>query len=189
MEFREVIRTRRSVRHFRPDPVSDEALRRVVDAARLAPSAQNKQPWRFYVATGQSRLTLGKLLAQATIHLTEYVDILGPKEHEKAVEWYTSLGEAPVIVVVTSPPNDDPFGLLTRNLSVGAALENLLLAAVDEGLAACNITYSHWVADDLSAELDLPHGWEILSVVALGHPDDTDLLSQTRRPDDTVWLD
>jgi nitroreductase len=76
-----------------------------------------------------------------------------------------------------------------RDLSVGTALENLLLAAADEGLAGCTITYAGWVADDIASELSLSEGWEVLTVVALGHPSDDELPPQTRRPDDTVWLD
>ncbi|MBM4082403.1 MAG: nitroreductase, partial [Planctomycetes bacterium] len=49
MDFTEVIRTRRSIRAYGPDPVPDEVLRRVLDGARMAPSANNIQPWHFVV--------------------------------------------------------------------------------------------------------------------------------------------
>ena len=47
MEFYEVVRTRRSIRSYKADPVPEESLRRVLDAARLAPSGSNRQPWRL----------------------------------------------------------------------------------------------------------------------------------------------
>lgn len=47
LDFYEVIRTRRSIREFRPDPIPDEVLKRALDAARIAPSGSNRQPWRF----------------------------------------------------------------------------------------------------------------------------------------------
>ncbi|MBM4080403.1 MAG: oxidoreductase, partial [Planctomycetes bacterium] len=47
MDVYEAIRTRRSIRRYKPDPIPDEVLKRVLDAARLAPSANNIQPWKF----------------------------------------------------------------------------------------------------------------------------------------------
>lgn len=54
MELSEAVRTRRSIRGFRPTPVPEEALRQILDLARLAPSAVNQQPWEFIVLTGES---------------------------------------------------------------------------------------------------------------------------------------
>jgi nitroreductase len=189
VEFRDVIRARRSVRDFLPAPVANEVLQRIIDAARLAPSSENSQPWRFYVLTGRRRLYIGGAVAHATEHLKEYVDALGPEDHEKAARWYSSLGGAPVLIAVASPVAADEFAMRARDLSVGTALENLLLAAADEGLGGCSVTYAGWVADDIATELSLAEGWEVLTVVALGHPSGVDLPQQTRRPDDTVWLD
>lgn len=184
-----MVRARRSVRDFLPAPVAHEVLQRIIDAARLAPSSANSQPWRFYVLTGRRRLYISGAVAHATEHLKEYVDALGPEDHEKAARWYASLGGAPVLIAVASPVAADEFAMHARDLSVGAALENLLLSVADEGLAACSITYAGWVADDIATELSLSEGWEVLTVVALGHPSDEELPPQTRRPDDTVWLD
>lgn len=184
-----MIRARRSARDFLPDPVANEVLRRIIDAARLAPSSENLQPWRFYVLTGRRRLYIGGAVAHATRHLKEYVDALGPGDHDKAARWYSSLGGAPVLIAIASPVAADDSAMHERDMSVGTALENLLLAAADEGLAACCVTYAGWVADDIATELSLPEGWEVLIVVALGHPSDEELPPQTRRPDDTVWLD
>jgi len=49
MDFYEVVRTRRSIRSYRPDPIPEDALNRVLEAARIAPSGSNRQPWRFIV--------------------------------------------------------------------------------------------------------------------------------------------
>ncbi|MEM3466786.1 MAG: nitroreductase family protein, partial [Candidatus Jordarchaeales archaeon] len=53
MDFYEVVRTRRSIRSYKPDPVPDEVLKRVLDAARIAPSGSNRQPWRFIVVKNE----------------------------------------------------------------------------------------------------------------------------------------
>jgi nitroreductase len=189
VEFRDVVHARRSVRDFRPEPVSPEGLRRVIEAARLAPSSSNEQPWRFYVASGEKRRELGRIIAQATIHLSEYMDVLGPRGYEAAARWYSSLGSAPTLVAVTAQTSDDSLVARNRHISVGAAIENLLLAVVNEGWAACNITYSHWVEDELATALGLPDGWEILTVVAIGKPGEDEPKAQERRADDTVWFE
>jgi len=54
MEFFDVVRTRRSVRSFKPDMVSDEVLNRVLEAVRIAPSGSNRQPWRFIIVKDEA---------------------------------------------------------------------------------------------------------------------------------------
>lgn len=189
MQFRDVLERRHSVREFLPDPVDREQLERVVRAGEHAPSSQNEQPWRFYVTSGETRGRLGKVISQTTIHLSEYMDVLGPKGYEDAAHWYSELGKAPVLICVASPAAEDQLAKLNRHLSVGAALENVLLAIVDEGLAACNITYSHWVEDEIADLLGVPEDWDVLMVIAVGKPSDAPAAAPARRPDDTVWLD
>jgi nitroreductase len=170
--------------------VERERLARIVEAAEMAPSSQNEQPWRFFVATGEARKTLGKLVAQTTIHLAEFVDVLGPEGFDAAAHWYSELGKAPVLIAVTSPFAEDPLAKLNRHLSVGAAIENLLLAAVDEGLAACPITFSHWVEDEIADMLGLPDDWDVITLIAVGNPgEEITPQHRERRTDDTVWLD
>ena len=103
MELRDVVRARHSVRDFRPDPVPREVLERIVDAARLAPSSMNAQPWTFYVLTGR----------RAPVHRRDrradddpplgVHGVLGPERYEDAVQWYSSLGDAPVLIAVACP--------------------------------------------------------------------------------------
>jgi nitroreductase len=189
MELRDAIAGRHSMRDFRPDAVPRDVLERLISAAALAPSSMNEQPWRFFVATGESRRALGKLIAQATIHLSEYMDVLGPKRYEDAMHWYSSLGEAPALIAIASPLTEDALAKLNRHLSVGAAVENLLLAAVDEGLGACNITFSHWVEDEIAELLELPDDWDVLTIVAVGWPGDAPPVAPEHRSSDAVWLD
>jgi len=189
MELLDAMSKRHSMRDFRPDPVPHDMLQRLVSSAALAPSSLNEQPWRFFVATGDSRRELGKLIAQATIHLSEYMDVLGPQRYEDAVVWYSALGEAPVLIAVASPVTEDQLARLNRHLSVGAAIENLLLAAVDEGLGASNITFSHWVEDEIAELLGLPEDWDVLTVVAIGWPGEAPPAAPQHRQADVVWLD
>lgn len=168
MDVFESIEKRHSVRAFRPDQVPHEMLKRIIRAASLAPSAMNRQPWRFYVTTGDTRRRVGEVMAQGTIHLEEFIDVIGPERHTEAVQWYSELGNAPVVVVCTMPVVDDEFWQLNTHLSIGAAIENILLAATGLGLGACNITFSFHVRDELAQTLGIPDDREIAAIVAMG---------------------
>jgi len=189
MEFWETVQSRHSIRDFDGRSVERASIERVLDAARLAPSSVNEQPWRFTVAQGESRSVLGAIVAQSTVHLSEYMDVLGPERYEAAVAWYSSLGNAPILITVSAPRSTAEFEAMNRHISVGAAIENLLLAATSEGLGACNVTFSYWVRDDLSEALGLSEAEEVVSIIALGHPSDVPPASPPVKPDDTVWLD
>jgi nitroreductase len=189
MEFWDVVRGRHSVRDFKDETVPAEAVERLTLAASLAPSSMNAQPWRFYVATGETRKALGALIAQATIHLTEYIDVLGPDGYEQAVVWFSTLGNAPTLIAVVTEGSDDALDMLNKHLAVGAAVENLLLAAVDEGLGACNITYSHWVEDEIAEMLGLAEDEVVITVIALGWPSAVPAAAPLHNPDVAVWLD
>lgn len=189
MDVFEAIEKRHSVRAFRPDPVPREMLERIVRAASLAPSAMNEQPWRFYVTTGETRRQVGEAMAQGTTHLEEFIDVMGPELHAQAVEWYSELGNAPVVIVCTMPKVDDEFWCLNTHLSIGAAIENILLTATGQGLGACNITFSYYVRDELAQTLDVPEDRVIVAILAIGYPDDSQPEPPARKSDVAVFLD
>ena len=189
MDVFEAFERRHSVRSFRPDPVPQEILERIVRAASLAPSAMNEQPWRFYVTTGETRRQVGEAMAQGTTHLEEFIDVLGPELHAQAVQWYSELGDAPVVIVCTMPKAVDEFWQLNTQLSIGAAIQNILLAATGQGLGACNITFSFYVRDELARTLDIPDDRVIAAIVAIGYPADVQPEPPEHRHDVAVFLD
>jgi len=121
MEFSEVMAKRRSVRHFNSKlEVSEDDIRYLLDAAVSAPTAGNIQPWRFTVVRSlDARERLGEALRQ---------------------RWATG---APVVIVVSVDPRPcaarygDRGEYLYAIQDTAAAVENMLLAAVDRGLASC----------------------------------------------------
>lgn len=189
MDVFEAIEKRRSVRSFLPDPVPHELLQRIIRAASLAPSAMNEQPWRFYVTTGETRRQVGEAMAQGTTHLEEFIDVLGPELHAEAVAWYSELGNAPVVIVCTMPHLDDEFWRMNAYLSIGGAIENILIAATAQGLATCNITFSYYVRDELAKTLGVPDDRSIVAIVAVGYPEETQPEPPPRRPDVAAFLD
>ena len=190
MELFEAIEQRHSCRAFRKDPVSPEMLARLTDAAREAPSPFNEQPWHFYVTTGETREKVGEIMAQTTRYLDEYIDVFGQEFYDMAVQWYSDLGHAPVIVVCTMTASDDEQGRAERVFSMGAASQNLLLAATDLGLGACNVSFGHWVADELLEAVGAPEGVELSGLIVLGFPNEgTPGAAPHDAPDTTTFLD
>lgn len=189
MEFKDLVAARHSVRDFKPDPVPNDLVKQVIAAASLAPSPANLQPWHFYVTTGESRAALGRVVAQSTVHLQEYVDVAPAEKIEEATRWYSYLGEAPVVIAVAMKSAEDDFDALNRQLAVGASLENLMLAATDLGLATCNITFSYWVRDEVAQAVGAAEDETIVAIVALGYPSATPPVAPAHNPDVATYLD
>jgi coenzyme F420-0:L-glutamate ligase / coenzyme F420-1:gamma-L-glutamate ligase len=189
MDLQQAILSRHAIRDFGSDPVPREVVERLVLAASAAPSSMNEQPWMFYCCTGETRARLGEIVSQTTIHLSEYMEVLGPKRYEDAVHWFSGLGDAPLLIAIACPNPDSELTAINRYLSVGAALENLLLTVTAEGLAACNITLSYWVKDEIAHLLGLPAEQSIVTIVAVGYPGEVPPAAPSRNAETAVWLD
>ena len=168
MELIEAVHGRRSIRMFDGRPIDPDLLAEVLDAATYAPSRMNTQPWHFHIATGDARKRVAEVMAMTTAYLEEYLDVLGSDAVEHAARFYADLGQAPVIIGVASLVVEDCNEACDYAISVGAAIQNVLLTAYDRGIAGCSISSPHWVRDRLSQVFALQEGWEIISLVVLG---------------------
>lgn len=189
MELLEAIAQRHSVRSFKSDTVPREQFQRLFEAAAQAPSSMNEQPWRFYVASGASRLAVGEIMAQSTSYLEEYMKLIGHEVTDEALRWYSELGGAPHLVACTMPRVDDDFARLNKQVSIGGAVENLLLAATEAGLGACSITFSYWVSDQIAAVLGVPEDRTIVCMIVLGYPDEAVAEGPPKSTDVAVYRD
>lgn len=183
MEFFEALESRHSVRSFSSEPVSREQLDQVLAAAATAPSSFNEQPWHFYVAQGEAREQLGEIMAQSTAYLEEFIEVLGPDKYEYALQWYSDLGGAPVLLACTTLNGDTDFQRMNRLIAVGAAIQNVLLSATAVGLAACNISFAFMVKDDIEEALGISEERDLVSIIALGHPSDLTPEAPPKDPD------
>jgi nitroreductase len=189
MELSDALRSRHSIRSFSSEPVPKDVLKKVVGAAAMAPSAFNEQPWRFYVATGESRAKIGQIMAQNTSYLEDFMSVIGGELTDEKLRWYTELGGAPIVVACTMPKVDDEFSRLQKHLSIGAAVENLLLAATDAGLGSCMVTFGYWVRDLLGELLGVPDDRTIVAMVALGYPGEGEPAAPPRDMDIMEFVD
>ncbi len=164
-------------------------MERMLHAAAAAPSSMNEQPWHYHVATGQARAEVGKIVAEATVHLVEYIDQLGPERYEHALQWYSSLGDAPVLIGVSmSTPSSKRDGT-NKMLAVGASIQNLLLAATAQGLGACNITFTSWVREELDEFFAVPEGRQIVAMISVGYPSEIEIIAPRHREDIATWYE
>jgi nitroreductase len=207
MEFRELVEQRWSCRQFRPDPVRPEDLREMVRLATQAPSPANAQPWHFVAVTNRDTIREMARLAREQFEQT-----LPDRDDEKAqrakesVEWYSTFyRDAPAVVavamstyraVIDDALEGDPS--LTHDAMneirmrpdiqcIGAAMEHLLLAAVDLGYAGC------WVSGPLMARakverlLDIRPPYQLIALAAIGKPAVKPSRPMPRRPLDEVF--
>jgi nitroreductase len=150
MEFAALVRSRYSVRAYRPDPVEDGKLAQVLEAARLAPTAANRQPFRLIVVRTAGRPTeLQRVYAR---------------------KWLT---EAPLLVCACGVPSEAwvrKDGTSYLYVDVAIAMDHLVLAAADLGLGTC------WVAAfDVAAAREvfgLPEDVIPIALTPLGYPAD-----------------
>ena len=126
MDILELMKKRESCRSFTGEPVKDELLREIVEAGRLAPSACNSQPWKFYVVmSGGERMEQMRLAAQ----------IAGNNKFAAKASAF--------IVVFREKPNYSErvgqvlFGREFSAIDIGLAVENIVLAAAERGLGTC----------------------------------------------------
>ena len=162
LDFLKLAERRRSVRAYKPEAVPEELLQQVLEAGRLAPSACNKQPWRFIVVRNETnRRSLGAAYAR---------------------EWFW---KAPVVIVVCILPQEAWVraydGQNYAMVDGALAMDHITLAAAELELGTC------WVGSfDPSAVhkiLGLPDGVEVVGMTPLGFPDvETNPRARSRRP-------
>lgn len=152
LDLFEAIDLRRSIRSFTRQEVSDEDVRKIIDAARRAPSAGNIQPWEFVIM----RKPENKKRLAAAAGYQEFI------------------AEAPVVIVVCADERMSGRGYGSRGVSLyciqdtAAATENMLLAACAMGLGTC------WVGafneGGVTSILKTPEGVRPVAIVPIGHP-------------------
>ncbi|MBI4813735.1 MAG: nitroreductase family protein [Methanobacterium sp.] len=173
MEFFDLIKTRRSIRRYKTQPVDKEHILKILDAANWAPSAMNQQPWEFLVISGELLKPLGNsyksVVEEFTSKMEDNSEIISSEEF---VTFAAHFGGAPVVIVVLVETNEDPREQKAYLESSSAAMENLVLAARDLGLGTCWMTGPMRDEGSLRCILDISSDKEIVAVTPLGYPDE-----------------
>lgn len=192
----ETIVSRRSIRRYRSDPVPRNVIAGLLHAAIWAPSAHNRQPWRFCVVdTPAQRDALAEAMG-AQLRRDLAADDLAPEliEQDAARSYARITGAAALIVLCLSLVDMDRYADERRSLneyvmavqSTALAGQNLLLAAHDAGLGACWLCAPLFCPDVVRGVLALPDDWQPQALITLGYPAET--REKTRRPLETSVL-
>jgi F420 biosynthesis protein FbiB-like protein len=191
MNTLEAIAARRSIRKFKSDPIPEDVFRKILTAGIQAPSGKNRQPWKFIVVQGEQKAELIRLMYKGIEHMKAEGMEVGSSE------WTTKVMEqAPVTIIVYNPYGihpwekhtvDQSFDDLVNVQSIGAAIQNMLLAAQDLGLG------SLWICDVFFAYEELMN-WlgetcQLVAAVSLGYPDECPNARPRKSIDEVVrWI-
>jgi len=165
MELLEGILTRRSVRSYSNEPVSDDDLRQILTAAAMAPSGLNNQPWRF-----------------VTIRSDEV-----KKDLSELTRYRRIISSAPVLVAVFID-TESMYHEVKDHQGIGACIQNMLLAAHGLGLGAVWLGEILKSAEQVRLRLGVPERMELMAVIAMGHPDGQPGERTTRLPLNSLLL-
>lgn len=189
IDLYDAMRTLRAVRRLRPDPIPDDVLYRVLEAATWAPTGGNRQAWRIVVVKDAARKQrLGELYKKITIPYTQsYLKQFADRPEEERIKMERVMrastylaehfGESPVLLVFCF----NPEGLAVTDAkldrlsvvgggSIYTAVENLLLACRAEGLGCVLTTLLCMEEPEVRELLAIPDPWGTAAVVPVGYP-------------------
>lgn len=150
MDVEEAIRYRKSVRSYRDRNIPREKIEKVMDSVRMAPSAGNRQDWRFVIVTDEGKME----------------EVYGAANRQDFVKEASA-----VIAGVTTDPEDEmSCGISAGIVDLSIAMDHLTLKATEEGLGTC------WLGDFDQSEakntLGIPEEYEIVALIPIGYPEE-----------------
>lgn len=193
----EILFSRRSIRRYRPEPIPRALLEQVLEAALWAPSAHNRQPWRFCVVESEAvRERLARAMGDRLRHDLEADGVDEVAIAADMARSYARITAAPAAIALCLTMADmDRYPDARRSgneflmaaQSTAMAGQNLLLAAHDLGLGACWMCAPLFAPDVVRDALDLPDDWQPQALLTLGYP--AEVKTKTRHPLEkmTLW--
>jgi len=162
MDILEAIRTRRSIRKFRPKPIQDEKLKMILEAGRLAPSAGNRQPWFFVVVK----------------------DLERKRTLAKAADNQMFIADAGVIIVALGDPEVSPRWFRQDPM---IALEHMVLVATGLGYGTCWI--GAFNEDEIKSLLRIPEKLKVIALLPIGFPNESPTPRERKKLKEFVFLE
>jgi nitroreductase len=187
----QLLRERRSVRRFKPDAVPEALVQRLIEGAISAPSASNKQPWKFLLVESRALIAeLAEVVRVATAMVAGHIPETSQPAFERYGDYFTRFEHAPLVIVPIYKPltllsnltSDDlpaqeraTIAQLERDsglIGTSLALGQLLLLAHELGLGASGMTGPLLARPELKRLLEVPPTWDIVALVPVGFPDE-----------------
>ncbi len=190
----DTINERRSIRKYRDKPVEKQLIADIIDAGRAAPSAKNRQPWKYIVFGGKAKEEMLGVMAEG-LSREENISASLPESKAGLPDARNTLRimrEAPVIILVLNTNGTSPFIPLSADdriteicdtLSIGASIQNILLKAQECGLGTLWIANTCFAYKELTEYLDTES--QLVGAIAVGYPDESPV-QRPRRPLDEI---
>ena len=206
------IYNRQSIRKFKDEPIPKEDIMELLKAATFAPSAKHQQNWHFVVLQNKDMINeMADIVTRSHEKIGELAKTEKDKKiHMSVINYYTCFKNAPVVVLVYGceykmieykilKENDAPKDLLevlvspqSGAQSIGAAVENFLLAATEMGYGTCYMTGPTHAKTEIENLIGFEKpGYELMSMIALGVAEDNQPQPPPRKPleDVTTFID
>ncbi|MGE5579046.1 MAG: nitroreductase family protein [Bacillota bacterium] len=178
----QVIKRRRSIRKYKPDPIPDEALQTIVECGLLAPSAINQQKWHFSVVQGPI------IEKMAGIMRERWLKSGNERLVARAKDGVSPFHGAPALIIITGDPQ-------ARWIQVdcGCAVQNLALAAEALGIGSCVMAAPGGAlegseGEEIKKALGIPEGYAHMISMSLGYKDCETPAPHPRKPDLVSWV-
>ncbi|MBN2049592.1 MAG: nitroreductase family protein [Spirochaetales bacterium] len=167
MELLSFIKNRVSIRNFSDEPVNLEALKRILEAGRLAPSAKNRQPWRFIVIREKELRSRVQNASFGQNHV----------------------GTAPVIIAACTTNVDYrmPNGQLSYPIDISFAVSSMMLQIEAEGLGSCVVTT--FDEREMKDVLSIPYLMKVVMLLLVGHSQEKPLPTEKKAFDQVISFD
>ncbi len=192
MDLFDAIHERKSIRRFKNTPVPDEDIKKILDAGRWAPSANNTQPWSFVVI--QDKMVLAKMAEAVRVMIDRMIPYAESEKQAQRLaaykgNYYTFFENAPAVIAVCMDPYDAGTDLLLSRMgyspeqirelrplpglqSIAAAVQNMLLAIHALGYGSCWMTGPLVAQEEFEKLLGLEGGRFVATLLPVGVPDE-----------------
>lgn len=197
---------RHSVRKFKDEPVPQADIDKMIQAATLAPSGKNVQNWHFVVVKNKEMIEkMAKAVEDRNLKLSEYAETDADRKFSKMVKYHTVFRNAPVVVLVFAGPYpatglslikaagadmDEIHSFLKPSpgiQNIGAAMQNLQLAAADMGYGGCWMTGCNYASKQIEEIVGFEkEGYYLACMTPIGVPESATHKSPPRNPIEDV---
>lgn len=190
----EEIYSRRSIRKYTSEPISRSIIEKIIDAGRVAPSAKNRQPWKYLVYSGEAKARLLSIMKKGIemeeIHPRLLLSVNGIPDAKNTLQ---IMETAPVVIIVLNTSGkspfvqldvDDRFSEMNNLLSIGSSIENMLLKAEELNIGSLWIGNTCFAYQELMEYIGSTS--ELVGAIALGYKEETPAMRPRKRLEDIV---
>ena len=189
------IYNRRSIRKYLDKQVSKEMIEQMIDAGRMAPSAKNRQPWKYIVLGGENKLEFLEHMWKGILREEKEQPLLLNSKNgiPDAKNTWNIMMQAPILIVILNTNGKSPLDEIDTDnrvteicdtLSIGASIENMLLKATEIGLGTLWIANTCYAYKELTEYLGTTQ--QLVGAIALGYTDENPTQRPRKKMEDIV---